>query len=48
MYAALTKGLSFKVAMGNVLSLAPPLTITQDELDHALDIVDECLREAVE
>ncbi|MAF12234.1 aspartate aminotransferase family protein [Candidatus Poribacteria bacterium] len=46
MYAALTKGLSFKVTMGNVLSLAPPLTITQDELDRALDIVDECLREA--
>jgi 4-aminobutyrate aminotransferase len=46
MYDALAKGLSFKVTMGNVLSLAPPLTITQDELDKALDILDGCLDSA--
>jgi 4-aminobutyrate aminotransferase len=46
MYAALAKGLSFKVTMGNVLSLAPPLTITQDELDAAIDILNACLDEA--
>ena len=43
MYAALERGLSFKVSAGNVLSLSPPLTITREELDTALGIIDECL-----
>ena len=43
MYEALARGLSFKVSAGNVLTLTPPLTISQDELDRALDIVDDCL-----
>ena len=43
MYAALSKGLSFKVTMGNILTLTPPLTITQAEMDRALDILEECL-----
>jgi (R)-1-hydroxy-2-aminoethylphosphonate ammonia-lyase len=45
MYDALTRGLSFKVSAGNVLTLTPPLTITRAELERALDIVDECLTE---
>jgi 4-aminobutyrate aminotransferase len=45
MYGALARGLSFKVSAGNVLTLSPPLTITQDELDQALDVVDACLGE---
>jgi 4-aminobutyrate aminotransferase len=43
MYAALSRGLSFKVTMGNVITLAPPLVITREELDRALTILDECL-----
>jgi len=43
MYAALTKGLSFKLTMGNTITLTPPLTITRGEMDRALDILDECL-----
>jgi 4-aminobutyrate aminotransferase len=43
MYLALEKGLSFKVTAGNILSLAPPLTITRQELETALQIVDDCL-----
>ncbi|OGC00505.1 MAG: aspartate aminotransferase family protein, partial [candidate division NC10 bacterium RIFCSPLOWO2_12_FULL_66_18] len=43
MYRALERGLSFKVTAGNVLSLIPPLTITWEELDHALDIIEECI-----
>jgi len=42
-YRALERGLSFKVSMGNVLTLGPPLTISRDELDRALDILDESL-----
>ncbi|MCY9691873.1 hypothetical protein [Paenibacillus alginolyticus] len=30
-------GLNFKVSKGNVLTLSPPLIITEDELSKALD-----------
>jgi 4-aminobutyrate aminotransferase len=43
MYEALKRGLSFKVAMGNVLLLAPALTITQDEMTRALKIIDDSI-----
>ena len=46
MYKALARGLSFKLTMGNVLTLTPPLTLTRDEMDQALDILDACLTEA--
>jgi 4-aminobutyrate aminotransferase len=39
LYAALDRGLSFKTTMGNVLTLNPPLTITETEMLHALDIL---------
>lgn len=40
MYSCLEKGLSFKVSSGNVLTLMPPLTVSREELDTALDILD--------
>jgi 4-aminobutyrate aminotransferase len=43
MYEALSHGLNFKVTMGNVLTLTPALTITRDELDLALRILDEAI-----
>ncbi len=45
MYSALSKGLSFKVTMGNILTLTPPLMIKKAEMDRAFDILDECLAE---
>ena len=45
MYRALEKGLSFKVSMGNILTLTPPLTITKPEMARALDIIEECVAE---
>jgi 4-aminobutyrate aminotransferase len=45
MYAALSRGLSFKLSMGNILTLTPALTITREEMDRALDIIEECLDE---
>ena len=45
MYSALRRGLSFKVTMGNIITLTPPLTITIDEMGRALDILDVCLKE---
>jgi 4-aminobutyrate aminotransferase len=44
MYLALEKGLSFKVSMGNVLTLTPPLTISRQQIDEALNIIEACLR----
>jgi 4-aminobutyrate aminotransferase len=46
MYAALSRGLSFKTTMGNILTLTPPLTITTGEMDRALEILEECIGEA--
>jgi 4-aminobutyrate aminotransferase len=45
MYRALEHGLSFKVTAGNVLTLAPPLTVGDEELDRALDILERSLAE---
>lgn len=45
MYSALRKGLSFKVTMGNIITLTPPLTITMDEMARALDILQDCFSE---
>lgn len=45
MYSCLEKGLSFKVSDGNVLTLGPPLMITKEQLDTALDIVSEAIAE---
>ncbi len=46
MYRALERGLSFKVSMGNVLTLMPPLTIERADLDRALDILEVCIAAA--
>lgn len=43
LYRALDMGLSFKTAMGNILSLTPPLVTTPEDMDRALDIIDACL-----
>lgn len=43
LYAALEQGLSFKITMGSILSLTPPLTITPEELDSAIDILDAAI-----
>jgi 4-aminobutyrate aminotransferase len=45
MYSALSKGLSFKTTMGNILTLTPPLTISRREMDQALNILEESLIE---
>ena len=45
MYRALEKGLSFKTTFGNVLTLTPPLTVTEAEMAQALDIIDEAIAE---
>ena len=46
LYRCLSKGLSFKLTMGNVLTLTPPLIITKTQIDLALKIIDQSLSEA--
>ena len=43
LYRCLARGLSFKVGQGNVLVLAPPLPVSESDLDRALGIVEESL-----
>jgi 4-aminobutyrate aminotransferase len=46
MYAALDRGLSFKTTMGNVLTLTPPLTVTAEQMDAALDTLEASIAAA--
>jgi 4-aminobutyrate aminotransferase len=41
MYECMRNGLSFKVSNGNVLQLSPALTITREELQHAISILTD-------
>ncbi len=43
-YACLEAGLSFKISQGCVLTLSPPLTIEEADLDRALTIVETAIR----
>ena len=45
LYACLRRGLSFKLGGGNIVTLCPPLTITDAQLGKAFDILDEALAE---
>ena len=44
MYECLNNGLSFKVSQGNVLSLVPALTISEEELTDALTILENAIQ----
>lgn len=45
LYKCLDRGLSFKISQGNILTLAPPLTISKAELDQALAILEQAIQE---
>ena len=45
LYRALGRGLSFKISLGNVLTLTPPLIVTEREMDMGLDILEACIAE---
>ena len=46
LYECLSNGLSFKVSNGNVLTLTPPLTITEQEMNKAICIIKAALQKA--
>lgn len=45
MYKCLENGLNFKTTMGSIITLTPALTITKQEMDRALDILDKSIGE---
>ena len=46
MYSCFSEGLSFKITMGNILTLTPALTIPQTEMDRALAILERAISQA--
>ena len=46
LYRSLERGLSYKVSDGNVLSLGPPLTVSDEEMDFATGVLSEVIRMA--
>jgi 4-aminobutyrate aminotransferase len=45
MYKAMERGLAFKTIEGNIITLRPALTITIEEMDQALTILEEAIGE---
>jgi 4-aminobutyrate aminotransferase len=45
MYKAMERGLAFKTIEGNIITLKPALTITMEEMDQVVDILDETIGE---
>ena len=45
-YRCLDAGLSFKLTMGNTITLTPPLILTKDQMDLALDTIDTAISDA--
>lgn len=43
LYECLREGLSFKVSQGNILQLSPPLVISREELEKALNILEKAI-----
>jgi 4-aminobutyrate aminotransferase len=48
LYKCLAKGLSFKITMGNVITLYPPMITTRSQMDEALNILEESINEVEE
>jgi (R)-1-hydroxy-2-aminoethylphosphonate ammonia-lyase len=45
MYKALSRGVSFKITMGSIISIVPAMVITEEELARGLDIIEDCIAE---
>ena len=45
LYHSLPNGLSYKVGGGCILTLCPPMTITERELNEALDVIEAGIKE---
>lgn len=45
LYACLERGLSFKLGGGRTITLCPPLTIPEDQLEHAFGVIEAAAAE---
>ncbi len=45
LYRCLERGLSFKTTFGSILTLSPPLIVTEAEIDQAVAILDDAIGE---
>lgn len=45
LYRCLDKGLSFKLSLGNTLTLTPPLILNDEQLEFAMNVIEESLME---
>jgi len=45
LFKCLERGVAFKTISGNVITLRPALVITREEMDHALDVIEEAIDE---
>lgn len=45
LYRCLDRGLSFKLSLGNTLSFTPPLILTEEQLEFAMQVLEESLTE---
>ncbi|GAL11826.1 4-aminobutyrate aminotransferase [Vibrio astriarenae] len=45
LYQCLNDGISFKVSQGNVIQLSPPLIISRDDLQIALNIFESAIKQ---
>jgi len=45
MFKCMEKGVAFKTINGNMITLRPALVITQEEMDGALDVIEEAIGE---
>lgn len=45
MYRALELGLNFKLSMGCIINLTPPMNVSESELDNAFNIIEQAIKE---
>jgi len=43
MYMCMEKGVAFKIIEGNVITLRPSLTITEDQMDYSLSVIEDAI-----
>lgn len=48
LYESLSRGLSFKTTMGNILTFTPPLIVDEKEMNTAMDIVEASIAAAIQ
>ncbi len=46
MYRSMELGLNFKLSMGNIINLTPPMNVTTSQLEQAFGIIDRALEES--